>query len=84
MGLLIKKPISASLEFEITDNKHRTFLVQFESESLERNLIMNIIHDDLHIDVIELRIIHPVFYAAIKNKIKEVATKHYQSLKKTA
>lgn len=65
------------LEFEIEDTQGRSFLVQFDSESLQRNLIMSITYDNLPIDVVELRTMQPKFYVAIKSKVTQTAFKFY-------
>lgn len=64
------------LEFEI-ENEGRWFLVQFDSESIQRNRIMSITYDNLPIDVVELRTMQPKFYVAIKSKVTETAFNFY-------
>lgn len=63
---------SESLEFEIIHN-YRTFLVSYESESRERNLLMSIVTDGLPIDTVEIRKYDPELYRQIKAAMKNNA-----------
>ena len=43
-----------TLEFELVDDSGREFLCTFQSESTQENILMNVTHNKLPLDVVEL------------------------------
>lgn len=75
---------STSLEFEMTDDKGRKFLIQFESESTERNLLMQVIYQGLPIDTVDLRAYDISLWRNIKKLMATTAQNHWQEQKQVA
>lgn len=67
---------SQSLEFQI-EYADKYFQVSFESESPDRNMLMNVSHDGFSLDTVDIRPEHPELYRVIKNQMHKEAMEYW-------
>lgn len=65
---------SKSLEVELTDDKGRYFIIQFESESENRNIVMSVLYESLPIDYPNLPDYDAELYYNINKAVETTAT----------
>jgi hypothetical protein len=71
--------MSVSLEFEMKDDNGRTFLVNFEVLSPDRNLLMSVIYNGLPLDTTEIRNYDKQLYKDIEYLMTVHAQDHFKN-----
>lgn len=74
---------SHTLNFILPFN-HRMFEIEFESESRERNLLMEVKMEGYPLDTVEIRQTHPLLYADIKSAMANNADTYWSEVEEGA
>lgn len=71
---------SQSLEFTLRTGSNKLFCVQFESESRERNLLMDVIYDGLPLDTVQIKQYNALLYNDIKEQMQATAENYWSKV----